>query len=175
VSGMALGRHGVTDKAKSGWRWWQRLLVAMLVAVVLPIVAVVFAVYFLIWFVLHVAIWIRWCARGRDILFVYSDSPVWREYVEQHILPHLGGRAIVLNWSQRRHWRLSLARFAFRFFGGDRQFTPMAVVFRPFQRARVFRFWQPFRDFKHGRPESLNEMRRELFELMGIDGENRAA
>jgi len=41
-------------------------------------------------------------AGGRDILLVYSDSPIWHDYIEERILPHLGERAVVLNWSQCR-------------------------------------------------------------------------
>ena len=94
-------------------------------------------------------------ARGRDVLFVYSDSPVWHEYIEQRFLPHLVRRAVVLNWSERNRWNLSLGQVAFRFFGGRREFNPLAVVFRPLRRTRTFRFWTAFRDLKHGRPEAL--------------------
>ncbi len=117
---------------------------------------------------LRIAVWSWWCLRGRDILFVYSDSPVWQDYIEQRILPRLGERAIVLNWSERKRWSPSLKRMAFYHFGGDREFNPLAVVFRPFRRTRTFRFWRPFRDFKHGRPEALREMEDELFGLIGI-------
>ena len=111
---------------------------------------------------LHLAIWWSWCRGGRDILLVYSDSPVWRVYVEQRILPQVTGRAVVLNWSQRAKWRLSLARMAFAHFGGSREFNPLAVVFRPFGRTRTFRFWRPFRDFKHGNPAALDQVEREF-------------
>jgi len=119
---------------------------------------------------MHVVVWTWWCLRGRDILFVYSDSPIWRDYVEQNILPYLGDRAVVLNWSQRKQWRLSVARLAFHHFGGYRQFNPLAVVFRPFRRTRTFRFWEPFRDFKHGRPAALHTMELEFFSLIGVQG-----
>jgi hypothetical protein len=46
------------------------------------------------------------------------------------------------------------------------------VVFRPLRRARVFRFWQPFRDFKHGDPEPLRRLEKELFELIGVRREH---
>jgi hypothetical protein len=42
------------------------------------------------------------------------------------------------------------------------------VVFRPFHRTRKFRFWKPFRDFKHGRPAALQEMELEFFSLIGV-------
>lgn len=49
-------------------------------------------------------------ARGHDVLLVYSDSPAWRPYIEQKLLPHIGRRAIVLNWSERNRWGISLGR-----------------------------------------------------------------
>jgi hypothetical protein len=54
--------------------------------------------------------WLLWLPRGKDTLFIYSDSPIWREYMINEVLPLLHKRAIVLNWSQRRKWkRWSLA------------------------------------------------------------------
>jgi hypothetical protein len=117
---------------------------------------------------LRLAIWSCWCVRGRDILFVYSDSPLWHDYIEQRVLPHISERAVVLNWSQRKRWRFSLARMAFHHFGSYRQFNPLGVVFRPFGRTQTFRFWQPFRDLKHGHPESLQKMEAEFFQVLGV-------
>jgi hypothetical protein len=117
---------------------------------------------------LHIIIWSWWCLRGRDVLFVYSDSPVWHDYVEQHIMPQLGERAVILNWSKRRRWRFSLAKMAFCHFGGYGQFNPLGVVFRPFRSSKEFRFWQPFRDFKHGHPEALHRMESDFFGYIGV-------
>jgi hypothetical protein len=117
---------------------------------------------------LHLAIWTWWCLRGRDILFVYSESPIWREYIETEILPALGQRAVVLNWSERGRWPVSLARVAFYHFGGHREFNPLAVSFRPFRRTRTFRFWEPFREFKHGRPEALHVLEEQFFLAAGV-------
>ena len=55
-----------------------------------------------------------------------------------------------MNWSQRKRWRFSIARLAFHHFGGNREFNPIAVVFRPFRRTRTFRFWLPFKELKVG-------------------------
>ena len=155
-------------KPKPKAQWWQVALVIFL-APVLLVVVVLALVFFLVSNVfLHIAIWSWWCIRGRDILFVYSDSPIWHDYIEENVLPHLGERAVVLNWSQRKRWRFSLARVAVHYFGGWREFNPLAVVFRPFRRTRTFRFWQPFRDFKHGHPEALHRMESEFFGLIGV-------
>lgn len=155
-------------KSKAKWRQ---------IAVFIPLVPL-FVIPLFLWLVffvlstvcLHAVIWSWWCLRGRDVLFVFSDSPVWHDYIERRILPVLGERAVAINWSHRKQWRPSLARMAFYHFGGWHAFNPMAVVFRPFRRTRTFRFLKPFRDFKHGRPEALQKMEREFFCFIGVPG-----
>jgi hypothetical protein len=140
--------------------------------VLLPFLILVVPFLFVLYLVnsvgLRIVIWWRWCRRGKDVLFVYSDSPNWHEYINQSILPYLGDRAIVLNWSERKKWPRSLAEAAFSHFGGDRDFNPLAVVFRPFGRTRTFRFRKPFRGLKHGHPEALQAMENEFFACIGI-------
>ena len=156
-------------------KWWHIALVLALLPLLLVflILAIVFITVSSI--SLRIVIWFWWCLRGRDILFVYSNSPIWHDYIEQHVLPYLGDRAVVLNWSERKRWSLSLARLAFHHFGGYRQFNPLAVVFRPFGRTRTFRFWQPFRDFKHGNPEALQKVEAEFFGFIGVQRHESSA
>ena len=139
------------------------LMLVICLPIILPLLIVALAFHLLAGLFLYPAIWLCWCVRGRFVLLVYSDSPVWQEYVEKNILPRLGDRAVVLNWSERSRWRRTLAVLAFRYFGGYRKYNPMALVFRPFRFARQFRFYEPFRDFKHGKTESLSKMESELF------------
>jgi hypothetical protein len=139
------------------------LLLFMLIS---PLIIVAITFHLLAGLLIHLAVWCCWCARGRNVLFVYSDSPIWHDYVEAHILPRLGERAVVLNWSHRGRWRRTLAVLAFRYVGGHRTFNPLALVFRPFRRARHFRFYEPFREFKHGKAQAVTEMERELFDLL---------
>jgi len=149
-------------------RWWQiAITIALLPFLILA--AILSLTFFAIESLgLRLLIVALWCPRGRDVLFVYSNSPIWHDDIESQILPNLGKRAVVLNWSERGRWRFSVARRAFRHFGGDREFNRLAVVFRPFGRTRVFRFWQPFQDFKHGKPEPLRRMKAELFGAIGV-------
>ena len=150
--------------------WWQVALFVVLIPVLIVVTALAFLLFLLTTTFLHITIWTWWCLRGRDILFVYSDSPLWHDYIEARILPRLGDRAVILNWSDRARWRISVARLAFHHFGGSRQFNPLAVVFRPFHRSRMFRFWQPFRDFRRGHPETLQHMEQDFFRLIGGEG-----
>jgi hypothetical protein len=148
---------------------WGVLLGIPLALIFIPLLIVSLLYVLVLTLCLHLAIWYCWCLRERDILLVYSDSPVWHDYIEQNVLPLLGRRAVVLNWSHRREWRFSLATIAARHFGGRREFNPLAVVFRPFRLTRTFRFWQPFQDYKHGRPEALQRMESEFLELTGVE------
>ena len=149
-------------------KWWQFPLVVLIVVLALPLILLVLAVQAFFPATLYCAIWVLWCARGRDVLFVSSESPVWGPYLGEHLLPRLGERAVVLNWSEREKWRFSLARTAFYHFGGQREFNPMAVVFRPFRRARIFRFWGPFRAWKHGDARALREVEQAFLEAIGV-------
>jgi hypothetical protein len=145
-------------------------LVAIVMIAISPLILLALVLYLVAGILLHIAAWCFWCARGHDVLLVYSNSPVWQAYFEDELIPRLGRRAIVLNWSQRSSWGRSLAVAAFRFFGGNRDFNPMAVVFRPFRIARSFRYYKPFREFKHGKPEAVNQLTDRLLAMLDGHG-----
>jgi hypothetical protein len=130
-------------------------------------------------------------ARG---LLIYSQSPNWEQYIEQHWLPRIRGRLVVLNWSERARWKAEhpLEAAIFRRHLGDRQFNPAAIVFRHAERGGtvrrwlaavragdaagmlapyappvdVVRFFQPFRDYKHGKEHALRAAEAELWTLL---------
>ncbi|MBI4189629.1 MAG: hypothetical protein HY525_03725 [Betaproteobacteria bacterium] len=145
----------------------EKILGLVLLAVALPVV-LLFAIPILILFFtyrlsLYFLIWLVWLPRGRDVLVVYSDSPIWRDYMTGRIIPLVQERAVVLNWSERRKWpSWSLAVRGFKAFGGEREFNPLVVLFRPFCTARIFRFWPAFKDWKHGHPEAVEKLQRDL-------------
>jgi hypothetical protein len=114
---------------------------------------------------LRIALLIAWAPRGRRVLFVYSDSPVWGDYIRERMLPRLPASAVILNWSLRSTWRrTSLAVWVFRSYAGTREFNPFGLVVPPLGRARVYRFWLPFRDLKHGTPEKLVALEARFFD-----------
>jgi hypothetical protein len=80
----------------------------------------------------------------------------WKAYLEANIVPKLPANTVVLNWSNRAQWpRFSLPVMLFRCFAGEREFNPIGLVFERFDFVESYRFWQPFRDAKHGRSEAL--------------------
>jgi hypothetical protein len=109
--------------------------------------------------------WHRHGRHGRFVLLIYSESPNWKPYIESKILPRLGSRVVTLNWSARKEWRRN-NRFEARLFNhwaGDNEFNPMALVFDPIGRVKDVRFWQAFRDFKHGKDRLLKQAENVLF------------
>jgi hypothetical protein len=141
----------------------------MLVVVLLSPFLLIWGVLYWIWTaLLYVSIWLAWGLRGRSVLLVYSDSPLWKEMFETEIWPRLSSVAVPLNWSHRKKWRPSLAVLAFMRFAGNRNFNPAVIVFRPFRRARIFRFHEAFGHFKHGNAEPVERLKRELFEFLEI-------
>jgi hypothetical protein len=148
----------------------RKVLDAALVVLLLPIILLallMLGLSMLYCGALYLLVWLLWLPKGKDILFVYSDSPIWHEYMTTAILPLVKRRAVVLNWSERSKWPLwSLGVSVFHRFGGDRDFNPLVVLFRPLRRARTFRFWPTFKDWKHGYREPVERLRQELLSAL---------
>jgi len=131
-----------------------------------PILIIALLLYVLWGIVLYIAIWLTW--KKGLVLFVYSNSPTWKDYIEREVFPRLKDRAVILNWSERKTWRSSLAVLAFRYFGGYRNFNPIGMIFRPFHRVKTYRFFDAFKDFKHGNPAKVEELKKEFLEVLEI-------
>ena len=108
---------------------------------------------------------IRYGSQGRFVLFVYSNSPNWKDYIESKILPRIDEHAVTLNWSERKKWKTQSPFEArvFRRWAGESEFNPIAIVLPPNGKVKVVRFWQAFKDYKHGRDHTLKRAEEELF------------
>jgi hypothetical protein len=104
---------------------------------------------------------------------VYSDSSIWKEHIETEVIPQLSDRVVILNWSRRKEWRVSLATLAFQHFAGSKEFNPMAIVFRPFRSRVEFRFWRPFQAWKKNKRDELEAMERSFIELASRLGKTK--
>jgi len=152
----------------------QILVVALFVVPLLPLVLLVVLGWLLYSLWLNLLIWACWCSRSRNVLLVYSESPNWQEFIESELIPQLPKTTIILNWSQRRTWRWrDLSVRAFRHFGGDQEFNPMVTIFLPWRRAKSFRLYQPFRDYKHGNTEPLTRELQRLDSYLTEHGLNK--
>ena len=140
---------------------WVPLLILflLLLAIVIPMTHLV----------LYIVIWCFWLPRGKDVLFIYSNSPIWQEYMLSEMLPLVKNRAFILNWSERNLWkRWSLSVLAFRRWGGDKAFNPLILVFRPFRRVETFRFWPAFREWKQGNTVAVDQLKREVARSLSL-------
>jgi hypothetical protein len=141
-------------------------LVVLFALVVLLVVAPLAVLAFLVKGVLPRA-WFSWAHQrhGRFVLLVYSESPNWQPYIEEHILPRLWGRVVVLNWSQRLQWPLPCPWEArvFHHFTGRREFNPIVLVFAGRWRVVRIHFYRAFLELKHGREAALRGAEAELF------------
>ena len=142
------------------------LLIILCLLVFAPILFVA-AIFYLLWgCILYLSVWLGW--KQQLVLFVYSNSPIWKDYLEKEIIPLIQEKAVILNWSERKSWRNSIPTLAFRYFGGSQNFNPIAIVFRPFQPAKTFRFYQAFKKFKHGDSKEVEEIKDRLFRNLKI-------
>lgn len=137
-----------------------KIILTVLLLVLSPIVVIAVLLYLVWGATLYLAIWFT--HQKLFIIFVYSDSPIWKDYVEKEILPQIQNRAVILNWSERSKWKSSLAVLGFRYFGGYRNFNPIALVFRPFHIVKTYRFFEAFKEFKHGKPKRVEALTKGL-------------
>ena len=117
---------------------------------------------------LKVRFWLRHGRKGKRILFVYSDSSNWKDYIETNILPRIEDHAIILNRSQRREWgsRMQLETKLFNQWAGPGEFVPVAILFSLTGKVRTFRLWQLSENPKHGKEKVSKEAEQALFETV---------
>jgi len=120
-------------------------------------------------FALRLGLKVRFSARhgrkGKVILFAYSDSSDWKDYIEKKILPRLETCSVILNWSRRREWESSM-QFEARLFNqwaGSGEFTPTAILLPLLGKVKVFRLWQLSQNPKHGKNNVSKEAEQSLF------------
>lgn len=134
----------------------------------------------LLWFRLRVKR--SWYPKGKFLLYVYSNSENWKEYIEKNIIPRIKDKAVILNWSERKEWldKANLESKIFKHFAGVNKFTwavskrnktgikgteynPIAILYPRKGKVRVLRFFQAFKDYKHGKDIKLKKLEKELF------------
>ena len=155
------------EPESTGRRVLRFALIVLLVPIILPLAVLGLVLSVLNKVVVYLLVWVWWLPRGKDVLYVSSDSPIWKEYMEAEVFPLVAERAVVLSWSARSKWPTwSIAVRVFRTFGRGRDFNPMVVLFRPFRRATVFRFLPAFYERKQGNSASVEQLRRDLMQAL---------
>jgi hypothetical protein len=144
-------------------RFVQAASIILLLPLIIPLAAIGIVLFLANRLILNALVRLWWLPRRKDVLLVYSDSPIWNEYMTSQILPFVQSRAEILNWSERNRWRRwSLAVRVFHSYSGSRNFNPMVILFSPMGKARLYRFLPVFKEWKHGNPEPLERMRDDL-------------
>jgi hypothetical protein len=122
-------------------------------------------------FAVNVRFWLRHGRKGRTLLFVYSDSPNWKDYVETHIVPRIETRSIILNWSKRREWgpQMHFEAKLFDQLAGPGAFVPVAILFSLMDKPRTFRLWQPSENAKQGKVNLSREVEEALLQSLKLN------
>ncbi|WP_146584025.1 hypothetical protein [Posidoniimonas polymericola] len=149
-----------------------RVLGVALVIAISPLLIALALVGLLCWCIgsalLLLVAWVYGVATGRDTLIVFSNSPYWESYFKETVIPILDKRSQHLNCSESKRWaKASLPVVLYRWFGGSKQNNPLAMVFRPWRTPAVFRFYIPFRNAKHGKPDQLLAVIEQLSQAVG--------
>lgn len=143
-------------------------LIALSLIVALPFLALygVFNVLRGLW--LRARFRRKWQREGKSILFVYSESPNWQDYIEHAILPKLSPHAISLNYSRRAEWKKNkpLEAKIWEHWAGKREFNPIAIMLPDRGKVKTIPFYQAFRDLKHGKDHLLRQKEEELFDYV---------
>lgn len=123
-------------------------------------------------FGLKIRFWIRHGRKGKCILFAYSDSSNWKDYIETKILPRIEAHSVIMNWSKRREWesRMQFEEKLFNQWAGSREFVPAAIMFPLTGKVRVFRLFEPSQNPKHGKDRVSKKAEQALFAAVKQQG-----
>jgi hypothetical protein len=90
----------------------------------------------------------------KDFLLVYTESPHWQPYIEQHWVPKWGARMVLFNRS--RPWsKDQVEARLWQSVRWHREHTPLAIIVPRRGLPQTVELYSAFRDFKHGKPQRL--------------------
>ena len=107
------------------------------------------------------------------VVLAYSDDTRWRERIEQHWLPRIGRRTVVLDWKARQTFvpGASVESHVFEHWAGPRDFDPVAIVIPAKGPVRTLRFRNAFVAHFAGREQALAIEEARLFALVEALGD----
>ncbi|MFH0740020.1 MAG: hypothetical protein V1819_03285 [bacterium] len=89
----------------------------------------------------------EWFPKGKNAFFVYSSSKKWKSYFEQELIPKIQSKVIIWNWSTRHQqgWNNNLLEAkVLKFFRSFNHIYPLAIVFLPSGKVRIFDFYDSY-------------------------------
>jgi len=142
------------------------VIIIPLVVIILPVILYVLIFRFIAQLYIRLRIKHKW-PKGKYILFTYSESENWSQYIEDNILPKIDEYSIIINRSKNQHWKskFKLERHAIESWANI-NINPIAIIFEPNKKVKVIEFYKAFRDLKHGKLETINSKSQELFECV---------
>jgi hypothetical protein len=90
----------------------------------------------------------------KDFLLVYTESPHWLPYIEQHWLPKWGERMVLFNRSRPWSPEQVEARL-WQSIRWDREHTPLAILVPRRGLPHAVELYSAFRELKHGKVQRL--------------------
>ncbi len=87
-----------------------------------------------------------WISNGKNVLVVYSESKIWKEYFEKKLIPQIENTAVILNWSLRHKSRdneKTLALEVLKFFR-KQWYYPVAFIFGNNADIQIFDFHESY-------------------------------
>jgi hypothetical protein len=128
-----------------------------------PLGVAYLAVWLVATWLLHVALAVAWLPRGRRVLYVASDDPRFKPYLDAHVEPRLPKSTVRLNGSERAGWSsLDLGVWLYRLWAGDRSESGVVVVVRVLRGPLVLRFARALEAVERGEPGPLRALEAKL-------------
>lgn len=143
------------------------VVVPLIILVVIPLTILILPVWLLEGAFLRLWFWYRWKVHGQNIILTTSNSPKWKDYMTEFVIPHAADNAMVLNWSERKSWR-QIARLPAwareRWVGrGQKGHCPSIVFMKSILNIETISLYEPFRLYNRGDATDLENVLNKFF------------
>tara|TARA_R110002072_G_scaffold20841_7_gene75247 strand:+ start:3729 stop:4193 length:465 start_codon:yes stop_codon:yes gene_type:complete len=147
----------------------QKILIGLIavpfVIALIPVFLLIFIYSILLKVYIRIRLWVEW-PKGTYVLFAYSESENWSDYIEENILPRIAAHSRVINRTIDQNWKQKYRREKQAIeYWASLNINPVAIVFRAWRPATVIPFYEAFRDLKHGKENAINAKCKELYSV----------
>lgn len=141
-------------------------MTAAVIIIALPFLILVFLYIVIRDLYIKTRVELKW-PRDKFILFTYSESENWSEYIEENIIPKISSHAVIINRTKQQNWKeeYALERKALEASAGL-EVNPIALIFRNGFRMRKVALFEAFRDLKHGKDVKIKSQCEEIFKYV---------
>ena len=138
-------------------------MITLVIVISLPFLILVVIYTFVRDLYIKTRIELKW-PNEKFILFTYSESENWSQYIEENIIPEISNHAVVINRTKQQNWKeeYPLELKAIEVLAGL-EVNPIALIFRNGLRVRKVTLFEAFRDLKHGKDLKIKGQCEEIF------------